>query len=367
MPAAKTLVCALVAVVLAGCAKPVERRSGRVPIAVATVERRVIPFEVEATGTVEASQSATVTARVGGAISRIAFKDGDDVRAGQVLFEIDARPFRAAVDRAAAVLERDRAQAKVARLDLARAEALAERGVVAAADLDQKRAAAEAALATTAADSATLQATRLDLSYATVRSPIDGRAGELRLDLGDMVRTGDTAALVTVNKIRPVHVRFAVPPGSLPSIRRLAGANLRVDARNPDAADSAWSEGRLVFVDNAVDEATGTVTLKGEFANPEGAFWPGAFVRVRLRLGEDTAALVVPASAVTLSQDGEFAYVVKADTTVEARRITVARLWRDRAVIASGLEPGETVVTDGQIRLSDGARASIRNAAAEGK
>ncbi len=367
MTASKILVPALVALAVAGCARPAERRSGRVPIAVASVERRVIPFEVEATGTVEASQSATVTARVGGAISRIAFRDGDEVRAGQVLLEIDARPFRAAVDRATAVLQRDRAQANVARLDLARSEALAARGVVAAADLDQKRAVAEAAFATAAADSATLQAARLDLSYATVRSPIDGRAGELRLDLGDMVRTGDTAPLVTVHKIRPVHVRFAVPPGSLPAIHRLAGANLRVDARNPDAADSAWSKGRLVFVDNTVDEGTGTVTLKGEFPNPDGAFWPGAYVRVRLRLGEDAAALVVPASAVTLSQEGEFAYVVKADTTVEARRITVARLWRDRAVIASGLEPGEMVVTDGQIRLSDGARASIRNASAGAK
>ncbi len=367
MPASRILSFALLALAVAGCAKPAERRGGRVPVAVAVAERRTIPYEVEATGTVEASQSASVTARVGGAISRIGFRDGDEVRAGQVLFEIDPRPYRAAVDRAAAVLGRDRAQAKVARLELERAEALAARGVVAAAELDQKRAAAEAALATVEADSAALAAAQLDLSYAVVRSPIDGRAGELRLDLGDVVRAGDTTPLLTVHRVRPVLVRFAVPPANLSSLRDLAGANLRVDARPADGADSAWVEGRLVFVDNAIDPASGTLALKGEFANADGAFWPGAFVRVRLRLGEDAAALVVPSTAVTLSQEGELAYVVKPDTTVEARRVTVARTWRDRSVIAAGLEAGETVVIDGQVRLSDGARAVIRPAGAEAR
>jgi multidrug efflux system membrane fusion protein len=367
MPAKRLLVFVAAALALTGCAKPAERRGGRVPITVATVERRPIPFEVEATGTVEASQSATVTARVGGAISRIAFRDGDEVRSGQLLFEIDPRPFRAAVDRTAALLARDRAQAKVAQLELERAVALAARGVVAASELDQKRATAEAAAATVAADSATLAAAQLDLSYALVRSPIDGRAGELRLDLGDVVRAGDATPLLTVHRVRPVHVRFAVPPGSLSSIRDLEGSHLRVDARPADGSDSSWVEGRLVFVDNAVDAASGTIALKGEFANADGAFWPGAFVRVRLRLGEDAAAIVVPSTAVMPSQEGELAYVVKADTTVEVRKVTVARTWRDRSVITTGLEPGETVVTDGQIRLSDGARAAIRDVPAGGR
>ena len=367
MPASRLLLLAAVALSVVGCAKPAERRGGRVPIAVATVERRTIPYEVEATGTVEASRSATVTARVGGAISRIAFRDGQDVRADQVLFEIDPRPFRSAVDRAAALLDRDRAQAKVARLELQRAESLAARGVVAASELDQKRATAEAAAATVAADSAALATARLDLSYATVRSPIDGRTGELRVDLGDMVRANDATPLLTVHRVRPVHVRFAVPPSSLSSLRDLEGSNLRVDARPADASDSSWVEGRLVFVDNAVDAASGTLTLKGEFANADGAFWPGAFVRVRVRLGEDAAAIVVPSTAVMPSQEGELAYVVKPDTTVEARKVTVARTWRDRSVISAGLEPGETVVTDGQVRLSDGARATIRGAQAGGR
>jgi len=351
----------LVLALLAGCAKEEGgRRGGRVPIVVATVEQRAIPWELEATGTVEASQSAVITARVGGAVSRVHFREGDDVRAGQALFQIDPRPYQAAVDRAAAVLARDRAQENVARLDYERAQALVERQVISASELDQKKATAEAQAATARADQAALNTARLDLSYATVRAPISGRAGDFALDLGEVVRPNDTTPLLTIHRMAPIHVRFTVPQDDLPAIRGRDPSRMRVDVLPASAGDSTWIEGRLVFVDNAIDAATGSIVLKAEFANREGKLWPGEFVRVRLRLDEQADAVVVPAVAVTKAQQGSFAYVVKADTTVEARPVTVARMWRDWAVVATGLKPGEIVVTDGQIRLSDGARASIR-------
>jgi multidrug efflux system membrane fusion protein len=357
---------AFVLLALPGCAKEEARRGGRVPILVATVESRRVPNEIEATGTVEASQSAALTARVGGAISRIAFVEGQDVRAGQVLFQIDPRPFDAAVERAAGVLARDRAQVAVAKLELDRAEALVERGVISKAELDTKRSAYEALAATARADAALLSAARLDRSYATVRSPISGRAGDFALDVGEMVRVGDATPLVTVHRVSPIHVRFTVPQDQLPALRRRDGTRMEVDVLPASSTDSTWQTGKLVFVDNAVDAATGTLLLKAEFDNPGGALWPGEFVRVRLRLDEEDGAVVVPAVAVTQAQQGSFAYVVKADTTVEARPIQVARTWRDLAVISNGVAVGEVVVTDGQLRLSDGARAAIRAPGAGG-
>ena len=350
-----------VLVLLAGCAKEEGgRRGGRIPVVVASVESRTIPWELEATGTVEAAQSAAITARVGGAVSRIAFQEGDRVARGQLLFTIDPRPYQAAVDRAAAVLARDQAQEKVARLDLARAEALVERQVISAAELDQKRAAAEAQAATVRADRAALATARLDLSYASVRSPIEGRAGDFALDLGDVVRPNDPTPLLTVHRVNPIHVRFTVPQDDLPGLRGRDPGEVSVEVLPASATDSTWLTGRLVFLDNAIDAATGTLLLKAEFANPGARLWPGEFVRVRLRLAEQEGAIVLPAVAVTRGQQGSFTYVVKPDTTVEVREVTVARTWRDWVVVSHGVRVGETVVTDGQIRLSDGARAVIR-------
>lgn len=347
----------------AGCAKETARRGGRVPILVTPVEQRAIPYELAATGTVEASQSAEITARVGGAVSRIAFREGEEVRAGQVLFEIDPRPFAAAAERAAGVLARDRAQAAVARLEYERAVALADRQVISTSDLDQKRAAFEALAATARADSASLVAARLDLAYATVRAPIGGRAGDLVPDLGDLVRANDATPLLTIHNITPARVRFTVPQDDLPALQARIGPGTRVEVAPAAGDDSTWIAGKLVFVDNAVDAASGTILLKAEFANRDGALWPGTFVRVRLVLDEQADAVVVPAVAVTKGQQGAFAYVVRPDTTVEVRPVTVARAWRDWVVIGAGLRPGETVVTDGQLRLSDGAKAVVRTPA----
>ena len=346
---------------LASCGGPDVRRAPRPPITVAAVERRSVPYELEASGTVEPVASAEVTAQVGGIVVAVPLREGADVRAGQPLVQIDPRPLEANVAEAQAVLARDRARARSANLELDRSETLARQQLLAAGELDDKRANAEAFAASILADSAALVKARLDLAYATLRAPINGRAGSTRVHVGDVLRPNDPAnPVVTLHQLRPIRVRFTVPQASLPEIRgeRRSNVTVRVAA---SSTDSVWSTGRLVFVDNQIEAATGTVLLKGEFPNHDGALWPGAFVTVRLRLSEQADALVVPLRAVTNSQQGPFCYVVQPDTTVEMRPVGVARSYDGYAVITRGLAAGEIVVTDGQVRLSPGARASIRD------
>ena len=345
---------------VAGCAGGPVRGVPRVPIVVARAEQRTVPYDIDATGTVEPIQSASVTAQAGGLVTRVAFREGDDVRAGQALFVIDPRPFEAAAARAAAVLARDRAQAETARLDQQRAEALAMQQLIAEGELQRKRSDAEALAATVRADSAALLSATLDLANATVKAPIGGKTGSLSVHAGDVVRANDsTSPLVTIKQIRPIRVRFTVTQGDLTEVRRHRDRPPRVEIAPADG-DSAWIDGRLAFVDNAVDEASGTLLLKAEFPNRDGALWPGQFVRVRLRLYEQAGAIVVPSAAVSSSRRGTYCYVVKPDTTVESRPVTVQRVWRDLSVIASGVRAGETVVTDGQLRLSPGAKGLVR-------
>jgi multidrug efflux system membrane fusion protein len=352
------------ALALSGCAGDGPRRAQRIPITVAIAEKRSVPYEIEATGTVEAMQSAQVTAQVNGLVTRVAFREGDRVRAGQVLFQIDPRPFEAAAERAAAVLARDRAQAETARLELDRANALAQQQLIATGELDQKRSSYAALAATARADSAALATARLDVANATLRAPISGTTGAQSVHVGDLVRANDnTVPLVTINQIQPILVRFTVPQADLAALRRQRSRATRVDVASSET-DSVWTTGRLVFVDNQVDAASGTVLLKAEFPNRDGALWPGEFVRVRLRLFDQADATVVPAVAISGSQSGTYLYVVKADTTVENRPVVVSRTWRDLSVIAEGVKPGEVVVTDGQVRLSPGAKGIVRTGAA---
>ncbi len=351
---------------LAGCESKAPRRTPRVAVTVASSETRSVPYEIDATGTVEASEEAAVTAQVGGIITRLGFREGDEVRAGQLLVQIDPRPFQAAVDRAAATLARDRALAGAARLEFERATSLAAQQLISPGELDAKRSAWESLDATARADSAALASARLDLAYSAVRAPIGGRTGSLSARIGNVVKENDPAKpLVTVVQMRPARVRFTLTQADLPALQKVRGRALVVEAAPADR-ESTWVQGRLVFVDNAVDPASGTLLLKGEFANRDGALWPGAFVRVRLRLFEEQGAIVVPASAVSNSQSGTYVFVVKPDTTVEARPVKVARSWNEWSVIASGLAANETVVTDGQMRLSDGAKAAIRTPGAHG-
>jgi len=358
-PAVAVLFVSLLAV-LSGCAKAPERRGGRVPVTVAVAATRSVPYELDATGTVEPIASADVLPQVGGMVTRIAFHEGDDVRAGQVLVELDKTSFATEVARTAALLERDRAQARSAQLNWERTQALDKQQLVSPGEADAARAAAESAIATVLADSASHTRAVIDLEHATVRAPITGRTGKLGVHVGDVVRANESASVVvTIHQLQPIRVRFTIPQTDMAELQGEHQRDVRVYVVKDDS-DSASAEGRLAFVDNQVEAASGTLLLKGEFANTDGELWPGAFVRVRLKLHEQAGATVVPTAAVNNSQSGTYCYVVKPDTTVEMRKVTVTRSWQDLSVVASGLEAGETVVTDGQVRLSPGAKALIR-------
>ena len=319
-----------------------------------------MPYEIEASGTVEPQQTVSVTAQVGGILERVSFREGDNVQAGQVLFELDSRPFRAALDQARAVLAKDRANAENAKRAAERAESLRDQNLISVGDYDDARAAGEAMAAAVRGDSAAAAVAELNLQYATIRAPISGRTGSLLVHAGSLVKAGDTDhPLVVINLLRPVRVRFTVPESVLPAVMvsRREGLKVRVSATD---GDSFATEGKLVFVDNAVDPTTGTLLLKGEFPNQDEALWPGEFVRVRLELARDARAVVVPAEAVTSGPNGPFLYIVEPDSTVSARPVVVSRTVESRAVITSGVQPGEVVVVDGQVRLAPGSRIGVR-------
>jgi multidrug efflux system membrane fusion protein len=329
-------------------------------VTLGTAERRAVPFELSATGGVEPLQTVAVQPQVSGPIVRIAFTEGQDVQKGQVLFQIDPRPFQAALARAEALLERDRAQAANARQEAKRYSELAEREYVTAQQYDQARTTAAAAAATLAGSEAAVSEARLNLQYASIRAPIAGRTGSLRVRAGNLVRANDTQPLVTINQIRPILVRFAVPATDLPLIQKHRGDKLVVRAA-PVGGGTA-SEGTLVFVDNAVDTTTGTILLKGAFPNTDAALWPGEFVNVRLRLYVDQDALTVPAKAVVSGQQGSYVFVVQRDSSAVTMPVKVARTTGDLAIVSGEIQPGDRVVTDGQLRLRQGSKVQVKGA-----
>lgn len=344
-----------------GCARPKTSRNVRVPVRVADTVVQPMPFVLTSVGTVEALRTASVGSQVGGVVTRIAFREGDSVRRGQVLIQLDPRPFRAALDQASAALARDRARAETARLDAERSKRLYEEKVLSDAEWDQKRAEAEALAATVRADSAAVAVARLHLEYASIRAPISGRTGRLVVNVGDYVRAATSEPLVTILEPHPIRVRFTIPERDVPLLQRHLRAGPRVEIR---PGIGAPREGKLIFVDNAVDPVSGTLLLKGEFANADGSLVPGQFVDVRLVLYVAERALVIPAQAVSTGQQGPYVYVVQPDSTVSVRPVEIEHTQDELAVVRSGLKPGEPVVTDGQLRLSPGARVVIRTAAA---
>jgi multidrug efflux system membrane fusion protein len=348
----------LVPLLLAGCREETAPPPAPVPVTVGTAERREVPFELAATGTVEPLQTVAVQPQVSGPIVRIAFREGQDVQKGQILFQIDPRPFQAALARAEAILSRDRAQAANAEQEAKRYSELAEREYVTAQQYDQARTTAAASAATLAGSEAAVSEAKLNLQYATIRAPIAGRTGSLRVREGNLVRANDTQPLVTINQIRPILVRFAVPAANLPLIQEHRGDKLVVRAE-PVGGGSA-SEGTLAFVDNAVDTTTGTILLKGSFPNGDGALWPGEFVNVRLRLYVDRNALTVPARAVVSGQQGSYVFVIQPDSSAATRPVKVGRITEDLAIVDGEIRPGDRVVTDGQLRLRQGSKVQVK-------
>ena len=343
---------------LGACAEKQPPPSPPVPVTVATAERRTMPFELPATGTVEPLQTVAVQAQVSGILQRVAFKEGDEVRQGQVLFELDARPYRAALEQASAILERDRAQATNATQEAKRYESLAEKEYVTSQQYDQVRTTAAAAQATLAGSQAAVDQARLNLQYATIRAPITGRTGSLLLREGNLVRASAAEPLVKINRLRPILVRFAVPARNLGLIQAHLGKEMVVRAEPSGGGDP--SEGALSFVDNAVDTTTGTILLKGRFPNDDGSLWPGGFVNVRLQLYVEPDALVIPAAAVVSGQQGSFVFVIQPDSSASTKAVTVSRTAGDFAIISGDVQPGDQVVVDGQLRLRQGSKVQIK-------
>lgn len=328
---------------------------------VAEVLRADVPYVVEATGTVEPVRTAAVEAQVGGLVTRVAFREGDDVRQGQTLFEIDPRPYDAALAQAQANLARDHALWDMAQREYERTRELAEQDYVTRQQLEQAEATLRSRAATLAADSAAMQQARLDRQFATVRAPIAGRTGALLVREGNVVRPQAGTPLVVVNQLAPIRVRFSVPATYLADVRRRAGQELAVRAL-PVGDSSTTREGVLSFIDNAVDSLSGTVNLKATFANRDLALWPGSLVRLGLELDVERGVLVVPRAAVLSGQAGDVVYVVNDSRKAALRKVTVRRTTDVVAVLASGVSAGERVVTDGQLRLTGGSTVTIKGA-----
>jgi multidrug efflux system membrane fusion protein len=391
----------------AGCSKKQDARSRPpVPVLVARVKKADVPYTVEANGVVTPLQTAAVTAQVEGIIQRVAFREGQDVVKGQVLFEIDSRPYRASYQQALANLARDRANAENMQREAQRYAALAQQDYVTREQADQQRANAASTAANVAASQAAVASAKFNLDNTTVRAPISGRTGALLAREGNLVRASGTTPLVVINQVSPILVRFAIPSTQLPLLQRYGtagglvvqatpntGLATSVDsnaagpiglsvssdpgltggppgatpaAPQPAAAPSAQlvaltqpEHGSLFFIDNAVDTTTGTVLLKASFPNPNRRLWAGEFVTTRLELFVEQNALVVPATAVVTGQQGPYVYVVSDSMTVKQRPVIVERTAGSITVIAGGLRDGDTIVSEGQSRLTPNAKVVI--------
>jgi len=330
-----------------------------IPVAVANAQQRSVPVRQQAIGNVEPYSSVGVKARVDGQLVAVNFREGQEVKRGDILFRIDARPFEAALKQAEANALRDAAARDQARSQEQRYKELLSKNFVSKEAYAQIATNAQVAEATARASQAALENARLNLAYCTISAPIAGYAGKLLLQVGNLVKANDVSALVVINQVRPIYVSFAVPEQSLGEIRaRMAAGPLAVEAY-ASGEPRLLATGRLVFVDNAVDPTTGTIRLRGEFDNADKTLWPGQFVNVSVRLREQPDAIVVPARALQTGPSGQYVYVVKPDMTAEMRVVTVERTENEYAVV-KGLARDERVVTRGALRLAPGARVEIR-------
>ena len=336
--------------------KPV---SAAIPITVGTVSQKTVPVELRVVGNVQASSTVTIKSKVGGELTRVHFTEGHDVRKGDLLFTIDPRPYEAALKQAEANLQKDLAQTKHAQEDARRYEFLIQKGVVARQQYDKFRTEAEALEAAVLADRAAVENAKIQLGYCSIHSPIDGRTGSLMVKQGNIIKADDVN-LIVIHQIVPIDVAFSVPEQNLQEIKKyMALGKLQVDALVPSNNERP-EQGTVTFVDNAVDTSTGTIRLKGTFANRERKLWPGQFVNVVLTLTREPNAIVVPSQAIQTGQQGQYVYVVKQDLTVESRPVVVGRFVSNETVVQKGLLAGEKVVTDGQLRLYPGARVEIK-------
>jgi multidrug efflux system membrane fusion protein len=335
------------------------------PVTVALATQADVPVTVETVGTVTATSSITVRSRVSGELMKVHFKEGDDVKAGDRLFSLDPRPLQALLAQATATKARDQALADEARADVARYESLVAKDYVTKEEYSAIQSRAASLEAAVEAEQSAVDNARLQLGYCELRAPMDGRTGTLLVHEGNLVRADDTA-LVVIHRMKPIDVAFSAPEQDLPAIRRFHAAGPLAVEATPRGAKASAVIGQLSFIDNEVDRGTGTIQLKASFPNDDGVLWPGQFADVRLRLSTQSNATVVPAEAVQSSQSGLFVFVVKPDMTAEMRHVEVGTTRDGVAVIASGVQPGEQVITDGQLQVTQGGKVEIKKPDATG-
>jgi multidrug efflux system membrane fusion protein len=338
-------------------AKP---QSAGAPVRIATVASRTMPVELQAIGNVEAISTVTIKAQISGQLMRVHFKEGDFVKKGQLLFTIDRAPFEAALRQAEGTLAKDEAQSLNSKLDAERYQGLGKQGVVSKQQVDTAGAAANAMAATVAADKAAVETAKINLEYTAIYSPINGRTGSVGVKEGNLVKANDVPILVTINQIEPIYVSFAIPEQQLAALKQYSNTkSLKVDAA--PQGSSQHFQGKLTFIDNSVDLTTGTIKLKATFDNAAHVLWPGQFADVKLTLKSQPNAVVVPTAALQTSQNGTYVYVVNQDLTAQPQPVKVGWNVGEDTVIASGLQPGQRVVTDGQLRLTPGAKVDIKS------
>jgi membrane fusion protein, multidrug efflux system len=332
-----------------------------IPVLVATAARKTMAIQLRAVGNVEAFSTVSVKSQITGVLTQAHFKEGQDVKKGQLLFTIDPRPLEAVLKQAEANLARDVAQLQNAREQARRYAELFKKQYVSQEQYEQIRTNADALEAVVDADKAAVENARVQLSYCYIYSPIDGQVGSLLVNEGNLVRVNDATPLVVINQVSPINVTFSVPEQNLADIRRhMATGSLKVDARY-QGDEGRPEQGNLAFIDNTVDRTTGTIKLKAEFKNGDRRLWPGQFINVALTLSTQSDAVVVPSEAVQVGQEGQHVFVVKPDNSVEVRPVVVARTDEGEAVIANGLQPGEQIVREGQFLLGPGSRIEIKD------
>jgi multidrug efflux system membrane fusion protein len=349
------------ALLVAGCSKKVEKPRPKPAALVVTdvSSQRDVPLLLKAIGTMEASESVTIKTQISGEITRVSFREGQEVQKGALLFQLDPRIYLAAVKKAEASLARNKVVVENARKDYERYSQLVREGIVTQEQAEGYRTRSESAAADFAADQANLENARAQLAYCTITAPISGTLGVLAVDRGNVVKANETA-LVTINRISPLHVSFTIPEKELSAVvRQMSAGRLVVEAEVP-GANGFREKGMVSFVDNTVDPTTGTIKLKGIFDNRQKRLWPGQFVNLSILLSMKKNAVVVPSQALQTGQKGVFVFVVKSDATAEIRPVVTGPSTEGLTVIEQGLKAGEQIVIDGQMRVVPGAKVEVK-------